>query len=62
MAVVTVEDWHRFQSDLDHLNKWSPVSRFDSYMEKYKLTWFGRNMRPIQFDYRIGGSALERVD
>jgi hypothetical protein len=61
MAMATVEDWHRFQSDLDHLNKWCPVSRFD-YMEKYKLTWFGRYMRPIQFDYRIGGSALGRVD
>jgi hypothetical protein len=62
MMVVTVENCHRFQSDLDDLNEWCLVNKFDLNVEKYKSILFCRNMRPIQFDYRIGENALERVE
>jgi hypothetical protein len=62
MTVETVEGCQRFQIDLDRLNEWLLVNRFDLNAGKCKAISFRRNLRAVQFDYLIGGSALGRVE
>jgi hypothetical protein len=62
ITVEAVEDCQRFQSDLDRLNEGSLVNKFDLNAEKCEAISFLRNVGAVQFDYRISGSALGRVE
>jgi hypothetical protein len=62
MMVGTVEVCHRLQSDLGHLNEWCLADRFDLNAGKFGAISFLRNVRAVQFEYRIGGRALGRVE
>jgi hypothetical protein len=62
ITVETVQDCQRFQSDLDRLNEWCLLNRFDLNPRKCEAISFRRNVGAVQFDYRIGGSALGRVE
>jgi hypothetical protein len=62
MTSESVDDCHRFQSDLDRLQEWCSGRKFGLNAAKCKSSYFNRNKKPIGFDYRIGGHELEHVE
>jgi hypothetical protein len=58
MTIESVDYYHRFQSDLDRLQKWYSGRKFGLNAAKCKAISFNRNEKPIGFDYRIEGLNL----
>jgi hypothetical protein len=58
ITIESVNDCHRFQSDLERMQEWSAGRKFGLNAAKCKAISFNRNKKPIRFDYRIGGLNL----
>jgi hypothetical protein len=55
MTIESIDDCHRFQSDLDRMQDWCFGKKFDLNAAKYKSISFNIN------DYSSGGHKLEHV-
>jgi hypothetical protein len=51
MTIESVDDCHRFQSDLDRLQEWCSGRKFGLNAAKCKSIYFNRNKKPIRIDY-----------
>jgi hypothetical protein len=51
-----------FQQDLDRLQGWSCVKKYDLNAGKCKSISFSRGSKPVMFQFIIGDSDLKRVD
>jgi Reverse transcriptase (RNA-dependent DNA polymerase) len=62
MTIDSLDDCHKFQTDLNRLQEWCSSNKFDLNAAKCKTISFRRNKKPIDFVYHIGGHNLERVN
>ena len=61
LAVSSVDDCRRLQSDLARLEKWCEANGMDLNASKCHNICFTRSRNPIRFDYVIGDTVLSRT-
>jgi hypothetical protein len=62
MTIESLDNCHKFQTDLNRLQEWCSSNKFELIAAKCKTISFRRNKKPIDFVYHIGGHNLERVN
>lgn len=60
-SIVTDNDCHKLQSDIDELSKYCDENQLFLNIEKCSIISYTRKQSPIEFNYTLGNNSLKRI-